>query len=106
MDQEERIAELEKQVFDIKKRFDTLIEIHAEQEGYTRAFQQAVIAMISTFKPSPAFAESLKYWLASAEAGIVAEVKSEPYLSGMQRGQALLLAALDEALATDADGKC
>jgi hypothetical protein len=98
MNQEERVAQLEREIAKLKNDFEEYGRIAQDIGGSTRMFEAAVIALIASHPRPDLLASQLTDYLARVEAGIVHNSQAEEHLQGAQAAQTMLLDVLDDAL--------
>ncbi len=88
---------LEQQVAELLKQTAENREVFLELAGSTRAFECAVLALISTSTHPKKVEEALAWNLNRVEADLVFKSMSEVQLEGFQTAKQILAAALDAA---------
>ncbi|MVW64523.1 hypothetical protein GPY61_31885 [Massilia sp. NEAU-DD11] len=99
MTQEERIAQLEQEVAQLRSHVAEARDCLLHMAGTTRAFECAVLALLSSTKHPDAVAREVTRNLARLDSDLVFESISDAQLEGAQRASEVLLAALDAAQA-------
>lgn len=88
MTPEDRIEALEKEVGRLNARLDqaikTIVEVTTGDRGGARAFEQAVLSILTATPPNETLDKDLTDRLGVMEAYAVGEVKSEEHIDGMQ----------------------
>jgi hypothetical protein len=97
MTSEDRIEQLEREVARLRSDLTEVIHIFSHEGGRARAFQQAVLAMITATPPNALLDKALPDLLARAEAHIVGEVLIEEHVDGIQSAQELILKHLEQS---------
>jgi hypothetical protein len=98
MNQEERIAVLEKQLAELRAALAETALIYQDIGGQTRMYEAAVLALIASHPRPDLLAPDLHQHLARVEANAVAVAETDQHLQGVQDAQAVLNVALDESL--------
>jgi chromosome condensin MukBEF ATPase and DNA-binding subunit MukB len=97
MTSEERIEQLEKEVAQLRCDLTEVIQIFSQEGGRARAFEQAVLALITATPPNALLDKVLPDLLARTEAHVVSEILMEPHLDGVQLAQELILEHLEKS---------
>jgi hypothetical protein len=103
MTPEERIAQLELEVVSLKKQAAATSVAVMYMAGSTRAFELAVLALLSSSKHPEAIERAITFPLNRMEAELVCESMSEEQLEGAQSAKDVLIAALLASRASCAD---
>ncbi len=99
MTPEERISQLEQELAEVKQHTAESREVLLEMAGATRAFECAVLAMLSAAKQSEAVGREIRRHLERLDSELVFQSMSEAQIEGAQRASEVLIAALEESQA-------
>jgi len=95
MTPEERIAQLEEELAQVKQHTAETRDCFLEMAGAARAFECAVLALLASAKHPDEVGSQLTVHLERLDAELVCASMSDAHLEGAQRASEVLIAALE-----------